>query len=89
VTFVYITTNTITQGGAAAIGLSAIFGFCILAGCCAMVLRRRRPASEILKQVTVVERRKSLAEDGKERRKSLAEDGKERRNSTLELRTVS
>ena len=97
VTTIYITTTTttISPGVGAAIGLSAVFGFCILGACC-MGLLRRRPSSEIQKQVSgverrtsIVERRKSVVEDGKERRKSFAEDGKERRKSSLEIRSVN
>ena len=89
VTTIYITTtsSTISSGVGAAIGLSAVFGFCILGACCAGLLRRR-PAPEIQRQVTIVERRASVVE-GKERRKSTTEDGKERRKSTLEIRAVN
>jgi hypothetical protein len=77
VTIVYVTTTTISQGVGAAIGLSAIFGFCILGGCCVVFLRRRS-VNEIQKHITIAERRKSITEDRKERRKS-----------TLELRAIS
>jgi len=91
VTTIYITStsSTISSGVGAAIGLSAVFGFCILGACCAGLLRRRSPANEIRKQVTIVERRKSIVEDGKERRKSIVEDGKERHKSALEIRSVN
>ena len=90
VTTIYITTtsSTISSGVGAAIGLSVIFGFCVLGACCAGLLRRRSPAPEIRRQVTIVERRASVVE-GKERRKSTTEDGKERRKSTLEIRAVN
>ena len=63
VTIVYITTTTISEGVGAAIGLSAIFGFCIVGVCCAAFLRRRH-VNEIQKQVTV------KTEDGKIRRQN-------------------
>ena len=73
VTIIYVTTTTdISKGVGAAIGLSAIFGFCILGVCCAAFLRRR-PVNEIQKQVSVIERRKSVVEGEKERRKSSLE----------------
>ena len=81
ITIVYIQTtdSSIQKGYAAAIGLSAVFGFVVLCVCCGIAIRRR-PAKpdEIIRQVTLVERRKSIAEEGKERRKS-----------TLEIRTVT
>jgi hypothetical protein len=79
ITVVYVqTTNTSIQNGeAAAIGLSAIFGFLVLCGCCGLACRRQ-PAKpdEIVRQVTISERRKSVVEE------------KERRKSTLEIRTI-
>jgi len=79
VVYVQTTDTSIQKGYAAAIGLSAVFGFVILCVCCGIAIRRR-PAKpdEIVRQVTTVERRKSVVEEGKERRKS-----------TLEIRTIT
>ena len=79
VTTIYITTtsSTISSGVGAAIGLSAVFGFCILGVCCIGILRRRPSANEIQKQVSIVDRRTSV------------EDGKEKRKSALEIRSVN
>ena len=87
VTTIYITTtsSTISSGVGAAIGLSAVFGFCILGVCCIGILRRRPSANEIQKQVSIVDRRTSIVE----RRASVVEDGKERRKSALEIRSVN
>ena len=74
-----------SQGVGAAIGLSAIFGFFVLCGCCGFIFRRR-PASHrdgenmIIRQVTIVE--------PKERGKSVTEEDKERKKSTHELSSV-
>jgi len=75
----------ILAGYNAAVGLSAVFGFCVLACCCFMIIGRKRP-EEIHRQISlaekpkiVVERRASVA---KERRPSQAE----RRKSQLEVR---
>ena len=60
IVFVYTTVKdtSIGTGQAAAIGLSAIFGFCLLAACGHMI--RKRPTEEIIKRtVTVIERRSS------------------------------
>ena len=60
IVFVYTTVKdtSIGTGQAAAIGLSAIFGICLLAACGHMI--RKRPTEEIIKRtVTVIERRSS------------------------------
>ena len=92
ITLIYIHTTdaTIQKGQAAAIGLSAIFGLVIVCGCCGVIFYRKRPVREdlIIRQVSVVERRKSVTEDGKERRKSVTVEQKERRKSTHELASV-
>jgi hypothetical protein len=66
ITIIYITTTdtSISQGQAAAIGFSAIFGFLVLCGCCGFIFLRKRPAKpdEIVRQVTIAERRKSALE---------------------------
>jgi hypothetical protein len=66
VTIIYVTTTdtSISQGQAAAIGFSAIFGFLVLCGCCGFIFLRKRPAKpdEIVRQVTIAERRKSALE---------------------------
>jgi hypothetical protein len=75
----------ILAGYNAAVGLSAIFGFCVLACCCFMIVGRRRPdqmnqLEPIQKQITVIERRSSQVE--KARRPSQVE--KERNPSEVE-----
>ena len=78
----------ILEGYNAAIGLSAIFGFCILACCCFMIIGRKRPnedrgIKEIQRQITIVERKESQVEKVvSSRRPSQAE----RRQSQLQLR---
>jgi len=87
----------ILAGYNAAVGLSAIFGFCVLACCCFMIVGRRRPdqmnqLEPIQKQITVIERRSSQVE--KARRPSQVEkvissrrpSQAERRKSQLEVR---
>ena len=92
ITIIYVkTTEPISKGVGAAIGLSAIFGFVILCGCCGLAFRRRPvPENLIIRQVSIVEqkeRRKSVIEkEEKERRKSI--EGKERRKSTHDLAAV-
>jgi hypothetical protein len=87
-----------SNGVAAAIGLSAIFGLGLVLACCAFIgfqFRRSRP-NEILKPVVLAERRPStvaLAERRpskvtESRRNSVVTPAAERRKSTLELRTV-
>ena len=68
---------SINKGYNAAVGLSAVFGFCLLTCCCIGLLRRRKPQEQIVRQVSKVERRPSQVE--KERRPSQVE--KERRPS--------
>ena len=94
ITIIYVkTTEPISKGLGAAIGLSAIFGFVILCGCCGLAFRRR-PVQEnlVIRQVSIVEpkeRRKSVIEkEEKERRKSTTEEGKERRKSTHDLAAI-
>jgi hypothetical protein len=78
----------ILAGYNAAVGLSAIFGFCVLACCCFMIIGRKRPEQmnqlePIQKQITVIERRASQVEKVvSSRRPSQAE----RRKSQLEVR---
>jgi hypothetical protein len=78
----------ILAGYNAAVGLSAIFGFCVLACCCFMIIGRKRPdqmnqLEPIQKQITLVERRASKVEKiVSSRRPSQAE----RRKSQLEVR---
>jgi hypothetical protein len=92
ITIIYVkTTEPISKGVGAAIGLSAIFGFVILCGCCGFFFRRRPiPENLIIRQVSIVEqkeRRKSVIErEEKERRKSI--EGKERRKSTHDLAAI-
>ena len=71
---------SINKGYNAAVGLSAVFGFCLLTCCCIGLLRRRKPQEQIVRQVSKVERRPSQVE--KERRPSQVE--KERRPSQVE-----
>jgi hypothetical protein len=58
------TDTSIGKGQAAAIGFSAIFGFVVLCGCCGFIFFRKRPtkSDEIVRQVTIAERRKSALE---------------------------
>jgi hypothetical protein len=78
----------IPAGYNAAVGLSAVFGFCVLACCCFMIIGRKRPEQmnqlePIQKQITVIERRASQVEKVvSSRRPSQAE----RRKSQLEVR---
>ena len=87
----------ILAGYNAAVVLSAIFGFCVLACCCFMIVGRRRPdqmnqLEPIQKQITVIERGSSQVE--KARRPSQVEkvissrrpSQAERRKSQLEVR---
>lgn len=63
IVFVYTTVKdtSIGTGQAAAIGLSAIFGLCLLAACGHMI--RKRPTEDIIKRtVTIIERRSSTTE---------------------------
>jgi hypothetical protein len=63
IVLVYTTVKdtSIGAGQAAAIGLSAIFGFCLLAACGHMI--RKRPTEEIIKRtILVTERRPSTIE---------------------------
>jgi Ca2+/Na+ antiporter len=65
ITIIYVTTTdtSISQGQAAAIGFSAIFGFLVLCGCCGFIFRRKpAKADEIRRQVTIAERRNSALE---------------------------
>jgi hypothetical protein len=57
VTIIYVTDTSISSGFGAAIGLSTIFGFLILCGCCVFIFRRK-PAKpdEILRQISIVEK---------------------------------
>jgi hypothetical protein len=81
ITIIYVDRNaSINKGYNAAVGLSAVFGFCLLTCCCIGLLRRRKPQEQIVRQVSKVERRPSQVE--KERRPSQVE--KERRPSQVE-----
>jgi histidinol phosphatase-like PHP family hydrolase len=66
ITVIYVTTtySSIGKGQAAAIGFSAIFGFVVLCGCCGFIFLRKRPAKpdEIVRHISVAERRKSALE---------------------------
>jgi len=73
----------INKGYNAAVGLSAVFGFCILTCCCIGLFRKRKPQEQIEKQVSKVERRQSQIEN--QRRPSQVEN--QRRPSQMQLRT--